>query len=276
MEKKEKQTKTQLQWKILRFIVVSYIVVFITAGIIKHYTREEIDISTKIGHLEPHSISIKDSLNVNLYGIGMYVNYLKNNNYEEAYSMLTEEYREVFNYEDFLQSIDGIDFETFRVESLKMKAEGTYVADVSYDRNNEKKFTQYLVYVNPYNSEKMTISPNKFIYSYSDLKFEKDQIEVILKECYIYTDSIKMSVLVKNKSLFKTMEFIDLGIGYGDTISQQNDIELILEPGEENIIEAEYDVNYYVPNNIKIKRNLNDKKLRTYTFYFDEGEKNNK
>lgn len=273
MNKKEKKTKSQIQWKILRFIVIAYIVVFIVSGIIKTYVKDEKDIITKIGFSQPYSISIKESVNVNLYGPTLYVEYIKNKNYEAAYNMLTNEYKVAFPYEDFLKSIEGIDFDTFRVESIKMKTEGTYVLEVIYERNGIEKTTQYLVYENSYNPLKMTISPNKFIYSYEDLIFEKDQIELKIKECYIYTDSVKMSVIVKNKSLFKTMEFINLGIGYGISTNMEDDIELILEPGEEKIIEVEYDTNYYVPNNIKLKRVLDKNTLRTYTFYFENTKK---
>lgn len=273
MENKKREKTTQFQWKILRFIVIAYIVVFIVAGIINNYTKKEKNIMEKIGTTELYSVSIKDAMNVNIYGTLLYKDYIKEQRFEDAYNMLTSEYKEVVSYEDFLKSIECIDFDTFRVETIKMKTEGTYVLDVVYDRNGTEKTTQYLVYVNPYNPEKMTISPNKFIYSYRNLNFEKDQIEVRLQECNIFTDKIKMSIVVKNKSIFKDMEFISLGAGFGNAMNKQDSIELILKPGEEKLLEVEYDVNYYMPNNIKLKRILNKETLRTYTFYFEEGEK---
>lgn len=270
MEPEKREKTAKYQWKILRFLVIAYIVVFIVAGIINKYTKNEKSIMEKIGTTELYSVSIKDAMNVNIYATLLYKEYIKEQKFEAAYGMLTPEYKQIISYEDFLKSIEGIDFDTFRVETIKMKTEGTYVLDVVYDRDGVEKTTQYLVYVNPYNPEKMTISPNKFIYSYRNLNFEKDQIEVRLQECNIFIDKIKMSIVIKNKSLFKDMEFVGLGAGFGNAMNKENSMELTLKPGEEKLIEVEYDVNFYMPDNIKLKRVFNEETIRTYTFYFED------
>ena len=158
------------------------------------------------------------------------------------------------------------------MKEIKLKAEGTYVATVVYERNGEEKETDYLLYLNELNPKIITISPNKFIYNFGNLKFKMDGLELKLEECNIYTDSIKMTAIIKNTSLFDTMTFTNIGVGYGENINKSQNVEFALKPGEMKEIEIDYETDYYIPNNIKIKRKMNEETLRTYTFYFEKGK----
>ena len=118
------------------------------------------------------------------------------------------------------------------------------------------------------NANLITISPNQFIVCYQDLKFQKDHIRIEIQECLVTSQTIKLTAVIENTSLFSSMTFSSVGMGFDNSLNLEESVDFTLEPGEKKIIEIEYDVNYYVPNNIKIKRILNEDTLRTYTFYF--------
>lgn len=268
----KKKTKKQFISKLLKFLLIAYIIVIIAWVILDKYANDKRPIEQKIGSMSLSSISIKDALNIKGYSILPYADYIKAGDTKSAYNMLTEEYRAAVSYEDYLKTIEGIDFYTFDMKEIKLKAEGTYVATVVYEKNGEQTETDYLLYLNEVNPKIITISPNKFIYNYSDLKFKMDDVEVTLQECNIYTDHIEMTALIKNTSWFDTMKFTNIGVGYNDNVSKNGNVDFTLEPGEIKEIDISYETEYYIPNNIKIKRNIDDETLRTYTFYFKEGK----
>lgn len=268
----KKLTKIQWQMKILKFLVVTLIITIVFWLLLEKFLKDDRSIYQKIGSLQPYSATIKEALIVKGYSIMPYADKIKAGNTQAAYDMLTEEYKSVVSYENYLKTLEGIDFSTFDMKEIKIKAEGTYVAKVVYMQNGEQKETEYLLYSNEKTPELITMSPNKFIYSYQNLKFDMNGVELSLKYCNIYTDHIELNASIKNKSFFDTMTFSSIGIGYGETINKNETVEFTLAPGEEKEVEINYETNYFLPNNIKIKRNIENETLRTYTFYFEDSK----
>lgn len=270
INKKIKTTKRQ--FKLLKFVFFAYIIVLVIWLAINNYIGNERSIYQKIGSREPYSISVKDALSIKNYAIIPYSNYLKSGDTLSAYNMLTEEYKKEVSHEDYIKSIKGIDFETFDMKEIKMKADGTYVATIVYERDKEQKETQYLLFLNEINPKIIKISPNKFIYSYKDLKFKENNVELTVNGCNIYTDTINLSVTIKNKAMFDTMSFRNVGVGYGEKLNKLENVEFTLKPGEAKEITVEYETNYFIPNNIVLKRLIDGDTIRTYTFYMDESK----
>lgn len=266
---KKNNKKTKVQWKMLKFLFFAYIIVMVIWLVINNYLGDKKSIYQKIGYREPYSVSTKDALIAKESSIVPYANYIKAGDTLSAYNMLTEEYKKATTYEEYLKTLEGIDFETFDMKEIKMKAEGTYVATIVYDRENVQEETEYLLFVNEVNPKIITISPNKFIYSFKDLKFKEDNIELTIQSCNIYIDSISMTGVVRNKSMFETMEFKNIGVGYGENSSKIENFDFSLKPGESKEIKIEYNTNYFMPNNIILKRLIDESTLRTYTFYVD-------
>lgn len=274
MAKKEKKkiTKTQFQWKIVKRVFIAYLVVFIIMGLIQGAMKEEKTIEEKIGSYEPIGIPLKEALYIKSYSIMPYVDYIKSGDYDSAYDMLTKEYRDMVSKEEYLQKIEGINWDTFDMQEIHMKAQDTYVASIKYEQNGEEKETEYLLFVNAYNSKIVEISPDKFIYQYRDLIFNEDKVEVKVAECDIYINTITVKMTVKNKSLMQDMSFSGVTLGYGQNINKEVNCEFTLKPGEEKEIAFTAETSYYLPNNIKIKRIMDEETMRTYTFYFQKEE----
>lgn len=272
MAKKEKQklTISQAQWKIIRVVAIAYIVVIVVMNLVKGALKDEKTIEQKIGNYEPIGITLKDALYIKTYSITPYADYLKSGDYISAYEMLTDEYRSMVSEEEYKESLAGIDFDTFDMKDIHQKTEGTYVANVIYEQNGEQKETEYLLYASDYNPANIKMSPDKFIYQYKDLGFTEDKVEVNVEECNIYIDSITLKMTVKNKSLMQEMKFSGVTLGYGKDINKEENMEFTLKPGEEKEIAFSVETSYYLPNNVKLKRVLDEETLRTYTFYFEE------
>lgn len=273
-QKNEKDNKktSKVQWKILKFIFIAYIIVIGIWTIMNTYKEDTGDIYERIGSMQPSSISIKDALKIKGYAIMPYADYIKKGDTKSAYNMLSDDYKEYITYEDYLNEIAGIDFETFDMKEIKIKSEGTYVATIVYEKNKEEIETEYLLYLNPANPKIITISPDKFIYNFKDLNFSVNNVRFEVNDCTIYSDKIYLNAIVKNSSLFETMKFSNVGVGYGENVSKPQNVDIVLEPGEEKNIEIEYETNYYIPNNIKIKRVIDEDTLRTYTLYFEDAK----
>lgn len=274
MEEKNKKAKrkSKLKKKIVKFFLFLVIILIAISAVANNYIGDNRSIYTKIGSMEPASVSIKDALTKKGYAIMPYADYLKAGDTKSAYDMLSKEYKKAVSYDEYLKTIEDINFETFDMKQIKLKAEGTYVATVVYEENGEKKETDYLLYSNEINPNIITISPNKFICNFSNLKFKMDNVEFKINNCNIYTDNIKLNLTLKNTSLFDTATFTNIGVGYGENTSKTQNMEVILKAGESKELELEYETNYYVPNNLKVKRLMDENTLRTYTFYFEKSK----
>ena len=274
MEEKIKKAKkkSKLKKKIVKFFLFLVIILIAISAVANNYIGDNRSIYIKIGSMEPASVSIKDALTKKGYAIMPYADYLKAGDTKSAYDMLSKEYKKTVSYDEYLKTIEDINFETFDMKQIKLKAEGTYVATVVYEENGEKKETDYLLYSNEINPNIITISPNKFICNFSNLKFKMDNVEFKINNCNIYTDNIKLNLTLKNTSLFDTATFTNIGVGYGENTSKTQNMEVILKAGESKELELEYETNYYVPNNLKVKRLMDENTLRTYTFYFEKSK----
>ena len=268
--KKKKITKKEFLKRIFKFLFIGYAIVIIIMLLLNGVIKDKRTIQEKIGSSEPYSISIKDALNIKEYGLMTYASFLKNEKIKSAYNMLSEEYKKVVSYEEYKETLAGINFETFNMKDIKIKAENTYVATVVYEKNGEQTETTYILYLNKINPKIITISPDKFIYGYKDLKFKMDNVELKLQDCTVYTDKIKLVAKIKNTSLLETMTFNNIGVGYDTSINKNENIDIVLSPGEEKEFTVEYDSSYYIPNNIKLKRLKDDETMRTYTFYLEK------
>ena len=71
--------------------------------------------------------------------------------FTNTYLKQDEEYRKAFSYEEYLKTLEGIDFETFDMKEIKIKAENTYIATMVYEKAGEKTETDYLLYLNHIN-----------------------------------------------------------------------------------------------------------------------------
>lgn len=269
---KEKLTVSQVEWKVLRFFLIAFLVVFLVKAILDQTIEENMNIEQKLGSYSPYSISIQDSLLIKTYHLDPYFQCIQEGNTQEAYEKLTDEYRKVISYDAYVESLEGIDASTFDVAEIKMKSDQVYVASVVYQKNGVTENVDYLLFKTGNSIESMKISPDNFIIGYENLKFHADSIDLVVNACIVYTNQITMNVYVKNTSWFKTLEFQNVGVGYDDVMDREEDTPFTLAPGEEKIMEISYDVDYYIPNNIRLKRLLDEKTIRTYTFYFEEAK----
>ena len=105
--------RLQFQWKLIKKVFVLFIIVMITSIYANKYTVNEKSIYQKIGSSSLYSAQVKEAYIIKEYGVTPYINMINSGDYVSAYSMLSDEYKDALTYEEYLKTINGIDFKTF-------------------------------------------------------------------------------------------------------------------------------------------------------------------
>lgn len=272
MENKKKKRIRINPKKLLKFLIVACVVVWLTRFVLDTNLFDDTKIQKRINSSLPLSVTMADALYIKNYSINAYVAFLMQGETQKAYSMLTEEYQSYKKYNEYLETIEGIDFSTFNLKEVKMISENTYVAPVEYERNGELEETDYLVLVNKVNNKNMKIAPDRFLYEFTEeINFSEDSIKFTVEKCVVNSDTIKMTVKIKNSNWFEKVNIREIGIAFSENESKTKSIkECILNPNESQSFEIELESNYYVPKYLKVVRNIDEKVNRTYMFALEE------
>jgi hypothetical protein len=169
---KEKNKKFFNKVKVyLKFVAGAYIVLIIALILIKSTNDEKKNIYYKIGQNSLASVTMKDAYTIREIVIKPFAAMGKNKDYKTMYSMLTNEYKRFKTYDEYVQTLEDIDWDTFAMESIKSKEENAYEARITYRRGKEEKVedkeevhTTYMLYNSTFASDVFTISPDGYIW----------------------------------------------------------------------------------------------------------------
>ena len=259
--------------KIFTILLVAYLIVFLVLYTKNKYANFSDDILEKVGAGIETNIPIDRVLRIKKLAMDTYKEFLLNNDYQSAYDMLTDEYKLFCPIEEYETKVKQIDWSTFEVEDINAKNDYCYIASVIYNQNGETIKTRYLLYINKYATDKFFISPDKYIYSYIDQEFSKDDILLHIDECVIYIDKIVLKGSIKNTSWFSDINISSVNAAYGDSLVAKNNITLEIKKGDTAPIIVNYEgyTDYFIPDNIKIEKD-NGEKEDVYSFYFKEAK----
>lgn len=270
-DRKERKTVNDFKKKLFKVLLILCIIMCIVNWAYDKYVASEMKVINKINRNLPVSVSVKDALTVKAYGTDKYFAFLEDGEYKKAYAMLTDEYKAYHKYDDYIKTLDGIDFSTMEVQEVKQMADGAYIAYVEYMRDGNMEETEYFIIISELNYKVMFISPDKFLYSFSKKEeFSKDKIKYTIENCVVYADKVKADIKIKNvNSTPVTLKSIGLALNETEVMKNYFDDYLIIEPKSEKMVEFSYNSNYYAPKMLTIDRILDEETLRTYTFVFE-------
>ena len=258
---------------LFKVIFVAYLIVFIMWLIINHYAIKPKSIYTKIGNNVAVRIPIKQTIIIKEYAINEFTYYGKQRNFEAQYNMLTDEYKNSITFEQYMELVKDIDWNSFQLEELKAKTDYCFEAYVTYIENGEQVHTTYLLYTTKYNTEKFNISPNKFVYAYTNQTVKNDGVELEISKCVIFMNKVVLNATIKNASLFSKLDVRKINISYNDVMTKKQNIEFSLEPGEEKEIFLEYTgLNYFLPNMVQIEKVKDENTIKVLDFELKEVE----
>jgi hypothetical protein len=283
-EKKDKDSNKEsllerfLQ-KLLKFLFIALAIAFVLWLIVSIYGKKPLSIYTRVGNKSLVSVSIKDAFMIRAYSIDKYKELAKEGNFEEIYNTLfTDEYKEYVSYDEYLNSIRDIDWDSFNMESIKSKSDYAFEARMVYNVNviesgEEKKKetkTTYLLFKSYLNDKSFTISPDKYIYGYFDKEIKDEDIKLTVSKLAVFTDKIVMDCTVENTSWFFDHSIYAIDLTYGEGLSVCNYQDIELKKGEKRTLHLEYDnSNYYIPNTVNIKLMKGEDSVKNLYFNLD-------
>lgn len=272
-EKDEKSFNNVMNAFKLMFIL--YLFLFVLVYAVNKYAVRPRSIYSKIGsNYSGTSVSMQDAYTIKEYTINKYKNLLLEGKLEDAYNMMSDEYKKYMDYESYVESLKGIDYKSIDMMNIKAKSNYALEARVTYLKNNERVETTYMLYPSEFNSSLYYMSPDNFLYYYENQDMSQDGLTVHVSECVCFVNAVEIRGTVKNDSWFDKIELTQMAVSYDNSLNKWTDYEVTLEKGQEAQFDFRFeDLHYFVPNSVQIKRKKGDDKVRTYFFEFKEDEK---
>ena len=251
-----------LKKKILKFLILIIVIEIVVIIIINFNINNPKTIEEKIGYGQIQSIPIKDYTYVRIMAIESYFNRIEEKEYEEAYSMLIDEYKEYMPFEEYKEKIKDINPETLNIKKIKAKNEYCFISEIEI--NNEEQ--TYICYMNEYNNKIFNIAPDNFLtYSKSDFKEKKSGLLIEIKDYITNIEDITVNLKLENNSnkdiLLKDIKFVTTTNSEKDTDFK----EISLKPKEAKEISVSCNSNYDFIKGLKII-NQKDEKISIYSF----------
>ena len=254
-----------------KVIIIGYLICFVLFFVVKRYNKNKTSIYYRLGENASASIPIKDALIIRERSLTPYASLGKAGKYDVMYSMLTSEYKGYMSYDSYVQSLQGIDWDSFAMESIKSKTQNTFEAKVTYKKNGEEVHTNFLVYNSSLNPNVYTISPNNFVYGYFNQTIKADDLELNISELIVYSDYATLKGTIKNTSWTGPKSVFSINITYNSKLVSRENVSYDVEKGEEKPISVKYDgLNYFVPNTVDIDVVEGEDNIKTVSFKLEQ------
>ncbi len=251
MENKNKAFK-----KVVMILLGALIVVLFLNATISDFEESKTDIKTRIGEKTTGGeLSISEYIMLCEKTIGIYLSAGKSGDFNKTYSLLTPEYREVISFEDYVESVKNIEFDTAYIEKIDVLTPNLYQANVIYSGDVSQDYL-ILLEENGY-----SIILDKFLV-YKDVgkEIEKKNVTYQLVSYEVYTDKCIFNCIITNnrkeevlisKARTQDERGVDLEV----------DLDYTIAPGESKKMSISIDSNLFVPRVLELTRETDEKYL---------------
>ena len=274
LSKEEKSTNRLIWLYTIIFILVIFLILI--NYVFNTFVKEPEDIYRQIGNSIPVSISTRNALIIREYAIIPFKTFLQNGDYESAYAMCTTDYKKAYTIDEFIDLYKDIDVSSFDMKEIKAYTDYCYEATiVYYSKNDNTKLNEekYLLYINRYNTESITISPKGYLFSVIDKDYSKNSLEVHINRIDIYLDKILINCDIKNVDWFSKIRIREIKLGLSENMGKRLSISEEIEKDNTLRIEKEIEnSNSLLPDNLQITYTKDEKEFLTEIFYFDDTE----
>ena len=252
--------------KILLVLLIIIIVLLFINYTVQKFVDEEIDIKTKIGPvIGSSSVTINEFVLLSERTIGVYLTLLRESKIEEAYSLLSYEYKEYVSLDDFKAYVSTIDLSGYSITSITRKTENMYMATL--ELNDEKQ--EMLIIMN---GERFSIVPEPFLkYVTVDKEISKDGVKYILEGYKINVNSCIFDVKIvndKNEDIKISGSSIKLSSGYTINAEGVGNADFSVPANQERNIKIVFETSLDFPVQFEIDRE-DGEKIRMYNFKLD-------
>lgn len=244
------------------FIIIS-IFIFITLSM---YIAEKMDVSQKIGgKLYGGIISTAEFSKIsNVYN--KYIEMINNGEFQEAYGVLSYEYKNYRDYEYFLKNVVTQNLNLFRITQINKITEYAYLIKLI----SEDSEIDNLVIFNP-DTAKYQIVPDTFLeHREVNQKIKKSKVTYEIIDTINYADRFIVNIKILNQNKKENVEISNIKLireGARSIKGDKNNI--LISPLEEKLLTLEFETDIDFPTGVEISRVfLNNKSSRTYTINF--------
>lgn len=251
--------------KVTRTLIFVIIVLIVVLFTFLNYADKKSDVSKKIGNkIYGGTISTIDFAKV-VKVYNLYNEMLKNGEYQSAYDALSYEYRQIKDYDTFLNDIKNKSIvATDNISEVRQLTDYTYMVTSIVNENE----VQSLIIYNP-STARYQIAPEAFIeHQNSNRKIKKDKAIYEVFETNNYVDKFVLTMKITNLDKKNTLTINDIKLDRDDGLKKiRGDfVGLKLAPLEEKELIIEFKTDIDFPQAIEISRtSLKDGSIKTYT-----------
>lgn len=250
--------------KFVKFVFKVVIFLFFLVVIIQIVLKNEPTLQEKVMYGQLQNLSTEDYMYVKIMSLDKYFNYLKENDFESAYLLLSDEYKKYMSFDEFVDYVGGINLEDVFIQNIKVKNEYCFIAEVKVNGEIE----DYVIFMNKHNNKSLKISPNGLLdYVESNKKIRRDNLEVEVKDYVINIDNISVNLLVRNTSKNDSVKIRDFKFVIANDVEKDTgfeELELSAQDTKELNIVA--DSSYDFLEGIKIAVDYTDERIKVYSF----------
>ena len=255
MEKRNKALKKA----VLLMLGILIVVLFLNSTI-SDFEESKTDIKSRIGEkVNGGELSISEYIMLCEKTIGIYLSAGKSGDFNKTYSLLTPEYREVVSFEDYVESVKDIKFDTAYIGEIEIITPSLYQANVTYsgDVNQE-----YLILLE---EKGYSIIPDNFlVYEEVNKEIKKKNVIYQLVSYEVYADKCIFNCIVTNNRREEIV--ISKALMQDDRkVSLETTLQEKIAPGESKKISIPIESKVFVPTIFELTRET-DEKYMMYQF----------
>jgi hypothetical protein len=251
--------------KLIKITLMIIGILLLVLLILNLFIFNQSDISSKIGFNKLEETSIAEYYTVKQACLEKYFNYINSGEFDRAYKLLSNEYKEIKDFNTFKTETEAKGTLSFEIGKIYKKSKGVFVAELILNNINSK----YIVYIDEM-SKTFAISPDSFIKNY-DKKYSINNWDFSLKinSYTVETDMIEFKATIKNKSSKNSLDITDFIVYSNNGSSFTGENKIKLEPKEERNIEFVVKNNMEFPESAILIRNISEKnQTKKYSFEF--------
>lgn len=243
-------------------VLLSIIIVMLFINItLNDYMENKEDILKIIGNDATNSeLSLTEYVLLSEKTIGIYLKWVQEEKYEEAYRLLTPEYKEIVSFEEYKTNTQKMDFTSYRVKDIILKTQNMYVAYVEI----KDEITHEMLII--MNDDKFAIVPEpflKYINVGNDITKDKVTYELVGYEIDVNRCVFDMKIINNNNEDIKiTSAKI---VTENNIVKNANNSEQTIKANSTENISFIIEGEILTPTSFEIERDAG-KTIRSYNF----------
>ncbi|MBQ9314980.1 MAG: hypothetical protein IJ220_08360 [Clostridia bacterium] len=251
--------------KITKFLLIIVCVLLVIYFFVNGYASKNENMAYLVGNkIGGGELSVSEYYSI-AQCVETYQNYLAERNYETAYKMLNNNYKEYISFEEFKNKVSKKDYAKSVITDIEVITATTF--HVKADVSGEKE--DYTIIINSENSNFLLLPESFLDYRKSSIKTSKNNLNCELIDYLVNTNETVIHFDITNEG----NEEIKISGGklYTNLDDQvENDIDVTIPAKTKKEISMSFETNYAFPNKVIIYRSNGEKKNIEYNFEIEE------